>query len=119
MKLIIVLLDNGGFGCINRLQQAAGGAPFNNLVPHGVDLRAHAAALSAIAETAADLTSLEDALRRARDASRTTVIVIETDPVAATQAGGHWWDVAVPEVSVRAEVRAAREAYETALEPRS
>src|SRR5579864_3525332 len=32
MKLTIVLLDNGGFGCINRLQQASGGEPFNNLM---------------------------------------------------------------------------------------
>ena len=38
------------------------------------------------------------------------MIVIETDPPRSTAAGGHWWDVAVPEVSERAEVRAAREA---------
>src|SRR5438034_1152026 len=31
-KLIVVVLDNRGFGCINRLQQACGGAPFNNLL---------------------------------------------------------------------------------------
>ena len=30
-KLIVVVLDNRGFGCINRLQQAVGGVPFNNL----------------------------------------------------------------------------------------
>ena len=30
-KLIVTVLDNGGFGCINRLQQACGGAAFNNL----------------------------------------------------------------------------------------
>ena len=41
--------------------------------------------------------------------------MIETDPAAATAAGGHWWEVAVPEVSVRTEVRAAREGYEAAL----
>ncbi len=114
LKLTIVLLDNGGFGCINRLQQATGGASFNNLVPHGVDLRAHAAALGAIAEDAADLAALEDAVRRAQGAARTTVIVIATDPDASTPAGGHWWDVAVPEVSDRAEVRIARAAYEAA-----
>ena len=114
MKLIVVLLDNGGFGCIDRLQQATGGAPFNNLVPHGVDLRAHAAALGAIAEDVADLPALEDAMRRAHTAPRTTVIVIAPDPAASTQAGGHWWDVAVPEVSDRAEVRTARAAYEAA-----
>jgi 3D-(3,5/4)-trihydroxycyclohexane-1,2-dione acylhydrolase (decyclizing) len=43
------------------------------------------------------------------------VIVIDSDPLTSTEAGGHWWDVAVPEVSERAEVRAARANYETAL----
>ena len=115
LQLTIVLLDNGGFGCINRLQQATGGTPFNNLVPHGVDFRAHAAALGAIAEEAVDLAALQAAVSRARSASRTTVIVIATDPAISTEAGGHWWDVAVPEVSERAEVRAARAAYEAEL----
>ena len=31
-KLIVVLLDNRGYGCINRLQMATGGASFNNLL---------------------------------------------------------------------------------------
>jgi 3D-(3,5/4)-trihydroxycyclohexane-1,2-dione acylhydrolase (decyclizing) len=38
-------------------------------------------------------------------------VVIETDPAASTAAGGAWWDVAVPEVSERAEVRAAYARY--------
>jgi 3D-(3,5/4)-trihydroxycyclohexane-1,2-dione acylhydrolase (decyclizing) len=29
-----------------------------------------------------------------------------------TEAGGWWWDVAVPEVSERVDVRAARQTYE-------
>jgi TPP-dependent trihydroxycyclohexane-1,2-dione (THcHDO) dehydratase len=28
----VVLTDNRGFGCINRLQKGTGGAPFNNLL---------------------------------------------------------------------------------------
>jgi 3D-(3,5/4)-trihydroxycyclohexane-1,2-dione acylhydrolase (decyclizing) len=31
VRLTIVVLDNAGFGCINRLQMATGGANFNNL----------------------------------------------------------------------------------------
>ena len=46
---------------------------------------------------------------------RTTVLVIDTDPLISTDAGGHWWDVAVPEVSVRPQVNAARREYEAAL----
>jgi len=37
--------------------------------------------------------------------------VIDTDPVATTADGGAWWDVAVPEVSERPQVREARQAY--------
>ncbi len=118
LKLTIVLLDNGGFGCINRLQQATGGAPFNNLVPHGVDFRAHAESLGAVAERVTRMSDLEDAVRRAQAASRTSVILIETDPAISTEAGGHWWEVAVPAVSSRSEVRSARAAYETALATR-
>ena len=44
--------------------------------------------------------------------SETPVLVIDTDPLISTDAGGHWWDVAVPEVSERPTVNAARKAYE-------
>ena len=40
------------------------------------------------------------------------MIVIDTDPWPGTPEGGYWWDVGVPEVSVRAEVRDARAKYE-------
>jgi 3D-(3,5/4)-trihydroxycyclohexane-1,2-dione acylhydrolase (decyclizing) len=43
------------------------------------------------------------------------VIVIDTDPMITTEEGGHWWDVAVPEASDRAEVRQARAAYESSV----
>ena len=122
LRLTIVLLDNGGFGCIDRLQRGTGGAGFNNLLVDArhetlpvIDFRAHAASLGALSEQVGDLAALEDAVRRAQAASRTSVIVIATDPGASTQAGGHWWDVAVPEVSGRDEVRTARVAYEAAL----
>jgi 3D-(3,5/4)-trihydroxycyclohexane-1,2-dione acylhydrolase (decyclizing) len=122
-KLIVTVLDNRGFGCINRLQRACGGESFNNLIAHvdgraedsWVDFAAHARSLGAHAETADTVADLEAALARARDTDRTCVIVIETDPLATTQEGGAWWDVAVPEVSPRAQVNEARAAYETAL----
>jgi 3D-(3,5/4)-trihydroxycyclohexane-1,2-dione acylhydrolase (decyclizing) len=79
-----------------------------------IDFVRHAESLGAIAERAVSIGDFEQALERARGNERTTVVVIETDPLAATAAGGHWWDVAVPEVSVRKEVRAARKAYEQA-----
>lgn len=121
-KLTVVLLDNRGYGCINRLQRATGGESFNNLLQHtnhvtlpDIDFAAHAASLGAEAVKVKGIGELEDALRKARGAQRSTVIVIDTDPLASTDAGGHWWDVAVPEVSVRAEVNTARKNYENAL----
>ena len=118
IRLIIVLLDNGGFGCIERLQAATGGASFNNLrSADPIDLVAHARSLGALASRAGNLAELGEAIAAARRAARTSVLVIETDPAVATGAGGCWWDVPVPEVSERAEVRAARERYEAASKP--
>lgn len=116
-KLIVVLLDNRGFGCINRLQQATGGEPFNNLLPEVPrnDFVAHARSLGADAERAATIAELETAMGKAIASDRTIVILIETDPARATEAGGAWWDVAVPEVSDRSNVLAARKAYDEQL----
>lgn len=119
-KLIIVVLDNRGYGCINRLQQACGGAPFNNLFddcaqgPPGapqIDFAAHARALGAEAEHVANVAELDAAMQRARAATRTYLVCIDTDPARTTEEGGWWWEVAVPEVSPRAAVREARERY--------
>jgi 3D-(3,5/4)-trihydroxycyclohexane-1,2-dione acylhydrolase (decyclizing) len=122
-KLTVVLLDNRGFGCINRLQRATGGESFNNLLRDAehvvalpaIDFAAHAASLGAKAVKAGGIAGLEAALQETRDSQDTTVIVVDTDPLASTDAGGHWWDVAVPEVSARPQVNAARERYEDAL----
>ncbi|TPJ50495.1 3D-(3,5/4)-trihydroxycyclohexane-1,2-dione acylhydrolase (decyclizing) [Mesorhizobium sp. B2-2-4] len=119
LKLTIVLLDNRGFGCINRLQMATGGANFNNLLKDArhevlpdVDFAAHAASMGAIAEKVSSIAGLETALAQAKGNDRTTVLVIDTDPLVSTDAGGHWWDVAVPEVSERSQVNAARKVYD-------
>jgi 3D-(3,5/4)-trihydroxycyclohexane-1,2-dione acylhydrolase (decyclizing) len=120
-KLIIVVNDNRGFACINRLQQATGGAPFNNLLRDtrhealpDVDFVAHARALGAESVKVKSIADLETAFRNARAAKSTQVIVIETDPMGSTDAGGFWWDVAVPAISERKEVDAARRGYEEA-----
>jgi 3D-(3,5/4)-trihydroxycyclohexane-1,2-dione acylhydrolase (decyclizing) len=120
-KLILIVNDNRGFACIHRLQQATGGAPFNNLLRDArhealpdVDFVAHARALGAEAVKVDSIAELETAFRRARSAKATQVIVIETDAMGSTDAGGFWWDVAVPAVSERDEVGAARRGYEEA-----
>lgn len=115
----VVVTDNRGYGCINRLQQGTGGAPFNNLLddshhvnPSHIDFAAHAGAMGAKAVKVGSIAELEAALAEAKGAAIPVVIVIDTDPAPSTAAGGTWWDVAVPEVSTRAEVRAARARYE-------
>lgn len=119
-KITVVMLDNGGFGCIDRLQRGTGNASFNNLLATArhetlpsIDFRAHAESLGAIGLRVASIAELETALIATRAAPRSTVIVINTDPTAGTAQGGHWWDVAVPEVSTRPDVNAAHAAYTT------
>lgn len=121
-KLIVTVLDNRGFGCINRLQRATGGESFNNLLADAqheampeIDFAAHAASLGCLSEKVSSIAELEAALERAQAADRTSVIVIDTDPMITTEAGGAWWDVAVPEVSEREAVRAARADYEAKI----
>ncbi|MHA6731172.1 3D-(3,5/4)-trihydroxycyclohexane-1,2-dione acylhydrolase (decyclizing) [Devosia sp. A369] len=121
-KLTIVLLDNAGYGCINRLQMATGGANFNNLLKDshhvtlpGIDFAAHAASMGAVSRKVGSIAELETALQETESVDRTVVIVIDTDPLVTTDEGGAWWDVAVPEVSDRPQVNAAREAYVKAL----
>ncbi|HLZ84211.1 MAG TPA: 3D-(3,5/4)-trihydroxycyclohexane-1,2-dione acylhydrolase (decyclizing) [Caulobacteraceae bacterium] len=125
LKLVIVVLDNHGFGCINRLQRSVGGAPFNNLFADArretlpeIDFAAHAASLGALSERVDGIAGLEAAMARALAAPRTFVVVIETDPDRATEAGGAWWDVPAPEVSQTPAVVAARAAYEAKLRAR-
>ncbi|NOI31285.1 3D-(3,5/4)-trihydroxycyclohexane-1,2-dione acylhydrolase (decyclizing) [Vibrio coralliilyticus] len=122
-KLVVVVLDNRGYGCINRLQQACGGAGFNNLLQDcntveagapKTDFAGHARSLGASAEKVGNIAELEQALIRAKAAESTYVITLDTDPLSTTESGGSWWEVAVPEVSFREPVREARKRYEAA-----
>jgi 3D-(3,5/4)-trihydroxycyclohexane-1,2-dione acylhydrolase (decyclizing) len=113
-KLIIVVCDNGGFAVIDRLQVAKGSKSFNNLIKDSrvkhlveVDFQKHAESMGAISETVHSIGELEQAFKRAKKADRTTVIVTKVQPHTWTP-GDAWWDVGVPEVSRRKEVRAAK-----------
>ena len=120
-KLIVVWLDNKGFGCINRLQVACGGSRFNNLfedcghnarTPADIDFVLHARSTGAEAKLAPDITGLEATLKRARESSRSYVVVINAYPNATTQGGAAWWDVAVSEVSENENVVGAGKTYD-------
>lgn len=107
-KITIVVLDNRGYGCINRLQTSLGGKGYNNLLDSSyaaadsapqVDFAQHAASLGAQSEKVSTLSELGAALQRAKQSERTAVVVIDTDPVQSTAEGGTWWDVPVAGVS--------------------
>jgi len=119
-KLIVVVLDNRGYGCIQRLQLASGGTRFNNLladcVAEGgqdvrIDFAAHAKSLGAESVHVANVAELKAAMVEARAAKRTQVIVIDTTHTRTTDDGGWWWEVTIPETSQRGEVLDARQRY--------
>ena len=118
VSFTVIVTDNRGFGCINRLQMGTGGAEFNNLLkdavhetPSAIDFAAHAASMGATSVKVSSISELEQALAKRGDITGPYVIVIDTDPYPSTPHGGSWWEVGVPEVSVRSEVNDAHEKY--------
>ncbi|MGO7539856.1 3D-(3,5/4)-trihydroxycyclohexane-1,2-dione acylhydrolase (decyclizing) [Rhizobium ruizarguesonis] len=114
----VVLTDNRGYGCINRLQIECGGAEFNNMykdcnvdIQPEIDFVAHAASMGAHAEKIGSIAELEARIVAARERNIPSVLVIDTDAVPGTDAGGHWWDVAVPQVGGPERLEQARARY--------
>jgi 3D-(3,5/4)-trihydroxycyclohexane-1,2-dione acylhydrolase (decyclizing) len=127
LKLTIVLLDNGGFGCIRGLQTSAGSPAFGNdlrfrdpatgrlsgpTVP--VDFVKNAESLGAIAWHAADRPALAAALEAAKHETRPVLISVPIDPDARVPTFESWWDVPVAEASAQEGVRDALAAYRAA-----
>jgi 3D-(3,5/4)-trihydroxycyclohexane-1,2-dione acylhydrolase (decyclizing) len=115
-KMIVIVCDNGGYAVINRLQNAKGGASFNNLIrdcrvkePFAVDFAKNAESMGALTRHVESLADLGEALDWAKTTDRTTVISIVSDAFTWSP-GDAWWDVGVPAVSARESVRAAYEA---------
>ncbi|MDH2327134.1 3D-(3,5/4)-trihydroxycyclohexane-1,2-dione acylhydrolase (decyclizing) [Cereibacter sp. SYSU M97828] len=117
----VILTDNRGYGCINRLQQVCGGAEFNNMyvncnieVQPQIDFVAHAGSMGAHA-VKATIATLGDEIAAARSRDIPTVIVIDTDATEGPGFGeaGHWWDVAVPQVGGPQRLRDAYDIYLT------
>ncbi len=123
-KLIIVLLDNHGYGCIRGLAASCGSHGFGNdfryrtddgTIDSGdflpIDFGANAASLGAHVIRASDRASLEAALTEAKTTDRTTVITLEVARDVAVPGYESWWDVPVAEVSQSEKVRTARAEY--------
>ncbi len=120
-KLIIILCDNGGFAVINKLQNNTGNESFNNLIedcniagePFYVDFAAHAASMGALSENVASINELEGAFKRAKEAHKTTLLVLKCDAYEGwTQEGHAWWEVGLPQISNSDKINIARENWE-------
>ena len=125
ISFTVIVTDNRGYACINRLQMGTGGAEFNNLLEHtiqqqpsSIDFAQHAASMGATSLSVSSIEDLEKALAERADVRGPYVIVIDTDPYPSTPHGGSWWDVAVPQVSERNEIIDKRTAYEAAVTQR-
>ena len=126
VKLVIVLVQNHGYASIGALSESVGaerfgtsyryrnpetGALDGDVLP--VDLAANAASLGADVLRAGSIDELRSALTKAREATRTTLVHVETDLQGAAPSSEAWWDVPVAEVSALESTRAAREEYDS------
>ena len=125
-KLIVLVLDNGGFAVINKLQKNTGQPGFNNLIkdsptvpePFTVDFEAHARAMGAEAVTVANPADLALAFKRAKAATRTQVIVMQVDPCDGWTERGHaWWEIGTPEVTENPDVAKAHADWQAGRAP--
>ncbi|MDC1348087.1 3D-(3,5/4)-trihydroxycyclohexane-1,2-dione acylhydrolase (decyclizing) [Amylibacter sp.] len=121
-KMIVLVLDNGGFAVINKLQNNTGNESFNNLIADTptavnqvrVDFEAHAKSLGALSETVQSPSGLADAFLRAKSAKQTYVIVMKVDAYDGWTTEGHtWWEVGTPHVSDNDKINKAHKEWES------
>ncbi len=127
IKLIIVLIQNHGFASIGALSESLGSQRFGTryrMRDHNtgqldgayipVDLAANAESLGADVLRADGIEEFRVALEKAKAATRTTVVYVESDPLAPVPSSNSWWDVPVSEVSALDSTTAARAVYDRA-----
>jgi 3D-(3,5/4)-trihydroxycyclohexane-1,2-dione acylhydrolase (decyclizing) len=130
IKLVVVLVQNHGYASIGNLSESLGSQRFGtryryrsgaaetggrldgDVLP--TDLAANAESLGADVLRVATVEELRKALLQARASDRTTVVHIETDPLAPAPESESWWDVPVAEVSALESTQGARTTYDTA-----
>ncbi|WP_411152585.1 3D-(3,5/4)-trihydroxycyclohexane-1,2-dione acylhydrolase (decyclizing) [Streptomyces sp. A30] len=123
LKVIIVLVQNHGFASIGSLSEALGSQRFGtkyrfrdgdsgqldgDVLP--VDLAANASSLGADVLHATSVDEFRAAMEKAKAATRTTVVHVETDLYGPNPPGHGWWDVPVSQTSA---LDSTRDAYET------
>jgi 3D-(3,5/4)-trihydroxycyclohexane-1,2-dione acylhydrolase (decyclizing) len=124
LKVIVVLVQNHGFASIGALSESLGSQRFGtkyryrdgdsgqldgDVLP--VDLAANASSLGADVLHATSVEEFRAAMEKARAATRTTVVHVETDLYGPNPSGHGWWDVPVAQTSALDSTRAAYETY--------
>ncbi|WP_369037102.1 3D-(3,5/4)-trihydroxycyclohexane-1,2-dione acylhydrolase (decyclizing) [Streptomyces adonidis] len=124
LKVIVVLVQNHGFASIGALSESLGSQRFGtkyryrdgdsgqldgDVLP--VDLAANASSLGADVLHATSVGEFRAAMEKAKAATRTTVVHVETDLYGPNPPGHGWWDVPVAQTSALDSTRAAYETY--------
>jgi 3D-(3,5/4)-trihydroxycyclohexane-1,2-dione acylhydrolase (decyclizing) len=125
IKLVVVIVQNHGYASIGELSEKLGSQRFGTYYRYRddktgllsgdklpIDLAANAESLGADVIRVSTIDEFRDALRQARAAERTTVVHIETDPLAPVPSSQGWWDVPVSEVAQLDSTQQARKTYD-------
>jgi len=122
--IIVVLVDNKGYGSIEALSRASGSEGFGNRFLYrtdtgqldgdnvDIDLSMNARSLGAEVIDADTRESFQEALKTARGSGKTTVIHVRVDRKGRFGGTGAWWDVPVAEVSTLEGTQEIRRSYE-------
>ncbi|SCE67325.1 3D-(3,5/4)-trihydroxycyclohexane-1,2-dione hydrolase [Micromonospora coriariae] len=132
IKVIVVLVQNHGFGSIGSLSESLGSQRFGTGYRYRdaasgrldgtrlpVDLAANARSLGATVIEVHDRAGLEQAIKDAKAAPADggpIVIHVETDPLVHAPGSESWWDVPVSQVS---DLDSTRRAYDEYIEKKA
>ena len=124
-KLIIILVNNHGFGSINNLSLSLGSKGFGNQYKKReidtndytgdrihVDYIAHAKSMGIDAVRVQEKNEFENALNKARKNTNSILIEVLVDKNIRVPGYGAWWDVPVAEVSASEKVKEVRVQYD-------
>ncbi|WP_328778152.1 3D-(3,5/4)-trihydroxycyclohexane-1,2-dione acylhydrolase (decyclizing) [Streptomyces canus] len=124
LKVIVVLVQNHGFASIGALSESLGSQRFGTKYRYRdgdsglldgevlpVDLAANASSLGADVLHATSVDEFRSAMEKAKAATRTTVVHVETDLYGPNPPGHGWWDVPVGQTSALDTTRTAYATY--------
>ena len=124
-KMIIILVNNHGFGSINNLSLSLGSKGFGNQYKKReidtndytgdrihVDYIAHAKSMGIDAVRVQEKNEFENSLNKARKNTNSILIEVLVDKNIRVPGYGAWWDVPVAEVSASEKVKEVRVQYD-------